>query len=231
MSILESQIAATLLPGMSIPQELSQLFSWIEENTFYIDRDADTPRIGLLCPKEMLNQYISDFDEDGDEIEARNGGTDISFHAEGNVNLHHWFGHDKPEVLDRLCVFARTGGDGSMAAFWLDDEGNQKIVHLGSGSGSFLVCQLADNAIDFMRLLAIGYDEICWNENFNLTPEQSFELNMTWVKPNRNYQNWLTQTFDVSIPERANEIIKHPAEMGDTETKDPFCLWVEKHSA
>ena len=54
-----------------------------------------------------------------------------------------------------------------MAAFWLDDAGKQRIVHLGSGSGSTLVCILAEEAIDFLRLLAIGYDEICWSEVFS----------------------------------------------------------------
>ena len=45
-------------------------------------------------------------------------------------------------MLNRVCVFARTGGDGSMAALWLEPSGTQKIVHLGSGSGSTLVCVL-----------------------------------------------------------------------------------------
>ena len=47
---------------------------------------------------------------------------------------------------------------------------------------------------------------------------------MMWVKPNRVFQNWVTQTYGVTIPKRANEIIRHPAEMGDDQTKDAFCL-------
>lgn len=41
---------------------------------------------------------------------------------------------------------------------------------MGSGSGSLLSCVLADNAVDFLRLLAIGYDEICWDEDFPFLP-------------------------------------------------------------
>ena len=115
---------------------------------------------------------------------------------------------------DRSCkgiLYSRTHVDVSIAAFWLDDEGKQKIIHLGSGSGSVLVCVLADNSIDFLRLMAIGYDELCWNENFDLTPDESFDRKMMWVKPNRAFQNGVTQTYGVTIPKRANEIIRHPA--------------------
>lgn len=217
MSKLESQIRATLLSGMSIPTELSQLFTWIENNKLFIDNDEG--RIGLLYPEDKRYENCT--------TDERNGGTEISFAAEGNINLHYWFGHDRPEVLNRLCVFAKTGGEGSMAAFWLDDQGRQKIVHLGSGSGSTMVCVLAENALDFLRLIAIGYDEICWNDNFNETPEETFNDNYMVVKPNRDYQQWLTQTFNTTIPKRANEIVKHPAEMGDVDSPDEFTRWVE----
>ena len=52
MSILEPQIQATLLPGLSIPPWLSQLFDWIEVNNFYIDTDAG--RIGTLFPEDNV---------------------------------------------------------------------------------------------------------------------------------------------------------------------------------
>jgi hypothetical protein len=41
------------------------------------------------------------------------------------------------------------------------------------------------------------------------------------------YQDWVRTTFSVEIPETATEIVKYPAEMGDPETLDPFCSWVE----
>lgn len=151
MTILGKQIEKTLLPGMSIPDELDDLFAWIEANRFYIDRDAG--RIGFLFPEDELRSRWTETE--------RPGGTNIRFFAEGNVNLLYWFGHDRADVLNRLCVFAKTGADGSMAAFWIDDAGKQCIVHMGSGSGALLCCVLAETPIDFLRLIAIGYDEIC----------------------------------------------------------------------
>lgn len=159
MNTLEEQIKSSLLPGVYIPEEFSLLFKWIEDKNYYID--GQDGRIGFLYP-----------DDESDD-EERKGGTDITFFAEGNDNLHYWFGHEKLEVINQLCVFANTGGDGSMAAFWLDAEDNQQIVHLGSGSGSTLVCLLAKTPLDFLRLIAIGYDEICWSEQFDQTPNQS----------------------------------------------------------
>lgn len=204
------------MPGMSIPEPLALLFAWIEDRGFFID--TDTRRIGFLYPWEKIR-------EEWTETE-RPGGTIIEFFAEGNVNMKYWFGHERPEVLDRLCVFAKTGAEGSMAAFWIDDHGKQRIVHLGSGSGSVLVCVLADDPVDFLRLLAIGYDEICWNEGFSKPPNASGQL---YVHPNVEYQDWVKKTFSVDIPKTAAEIIKHPSEMGDENSLDDFCRWVEKN--
>lgn len=220
MSILEKQISATLLSGMHIPKELSLLFSWIEGNQYYIDRGGS--RVGFLCPLEKLREEWGE--------EERQGGTVVEFFAQGNLNMHYWLGHNKPDVINRLCVFAKTGADGSMAAFWLDENGKQKIVHMGSGSGSTLVCVLSEQPIDFLRLLAIGYDEICWNDYFNETPNESAEDAGIFVHPNIGYQNWVKSTFKVAIPEKANEIILHPSEMGDTNSQDEFCRWIEANA-
>ncbi len=216
MSKLKKQIERTLLPGMHIPEPLFLLFKWIEENGYFIDRNKR--RCGFLQPADKLKTEWTET--------HRPGGTYIEFFAEGNVDLKHWFGHKRPEVLNRVCVFANTGAEGSMAAFWIDDHGKQRIVHLGSGSGSLLVCVLADDPVDFLRLLAIGYDEICWNDQYSQPPNSGTEL---FVHPNVEYQDWVKQTFSVSIPRTASEIVKHPSEMGDAESLDDFCQWVEKN--
>jgi hypothetical protein len=219
MNVLYQQVSATLLPGVVIPEPLRLLFAWIEANGLFIDTERD--RIGFLFPQDQLKAECTDTE--------RPGGTDISFLAEGNTNLKYWFGHDKPDVLNRLCVFAQTGGDGSMAAFWLDDGGAQKIVHLGSGSGSTLVCVLAENGVDFSRLLAIGYDEICWRDVF-LAPPNTCESDL-FIHRNAKYREWVGSTLAVSIPNAASEIVKYPSEMGDRDSLDPFCRWVERNSA
>ena len=217
MSTLQKQIERTLLPAMSVPEPLALLFRWIENKGFFIDRD--NRRIGFLYPLEKLKAEWTKTE--------RPGGTYIEFFAEGNVNMKYWVGHDKPEMLNRVCVFAKTGAEGSKAAFWIDDRGKQRIVHLGSGSGSTLVCVLADDPVDFLRLLAIGYDEICWNSAFSESPNASCGL---FVHPNVEYQNWVAETFSVSIPETAAGIVKHPSDVGDTQSLDDFCQWVEKNA-
>ena len=216
MSKLGDEITATLLPGMTIPESLQQLFDWIEQHGYFVD--TENGRIGSLFPDDELKAGWTD--------NERPGGTIIEFAAEGNVNLHYWFGHERREVLDRLCVFAQTGAEGSMAAFWIDDDGKQRIVHLGSGSGSTMCCVLADDPIEFLRLLAIGYDEICWNEAFSEPPNAGDDM---IVHPNIAFQSWVQQTFDVTIPITALEIVRTPAEMGDENSPDEFCQWVERN--
>lgn len=215
MGKLHDQIARTLLPGMRIPEPICLLFDWIEANGTYVD-NAKGERIGFLFPENEMKAGWTDTD--------RPGGTNIEFFAEGNVNMKHWFRHEKPEVLERLCVFGKTGAEGSMAAFWIDDAGRQKIVHLGSGSGSTLVCVLADNPVDFLRLIAIGYDEICWSENFSRPPSQADGF---LVNPHAQFQDWVSRTFHVTIPGTASEIVKHPSLMGDVDPKDEFAQWVD----
>ena len=218
MSKLGDEISATLLPGMTIAKSLQQLFDWIEQHGYFVD--TENGRIGSLFPDDELKAGWTD--------NERPGGTIIEFAAEGNVNLHYWFGHERREVLDRLCVFAKTGAEGSMAAFWIDDDGKQRIVHLGSGSGSTMCCVLADDPIEFLRLLAIGYDEICWNEAFSEPPNTDDDM---IVHPNIKFQSWVQQTFDVTIPSTALEIVKTPAEMGDANSTDEFFQWVERNGA
>ncbi len=219
MATLYDELASTLLPNMYIPKPLELLFSWIESNGLFIITN-DGRRIGYLFLENKLKTEWAEYE--------RPVGTNIEFLAEGNSNLKHWFGHEKPEVLNRLCVFAKTGADGSRAAFWLDNDDKQRIVHLGSGSGSDLVCVLADDPIDFLRLLAIGYDEICWSENFNKPPNVD-SADETFVYPNIAYQDWVRNTFSVTIPQLADEIVKYPSKMDDANSNDPFFLWVEQN--
>jgi len=126
--------------------------------------------------------------------------------------------------MTRVCVFAKTGGDGSTAAFWIDDDGRQRIVHMGSGSGSTLTCVLADDAVDFLRLLAIGYDEICWG-GFSSAPHHDDHSS---PKHNDLYRDWVRTTFAVDIPVSGESIVRHEDYMQDAEPADPFCRWVSQ---
>jgi hypothetical protein len=215
-SLLGQQISSTLCPGMVLPPPLELLFRWIEARQCFVD--TPNGRIGFLFPEAGMKQGWTDH--------GRPGGTDIGFAAEGNVNLRYWFKTTDPQVMSRLCVFAKSGGDGSMAAFWLADDGTQKIVHLGSGSGSVTLCVLADDAVDFLRLLAIGYDEICWGNAYSQPPNVNGEF---LVEPNLPFRDWVVDTFHTNIPDRAIEIVRHPASMDDEHSNDVFWQWVRKH--
>jgi len=200
-SVIGTQITSTLPKGMHLPDAFETLFQWIDARGQFTD-SVDL-RIGTCVPF-------------GEGIEPT--APSIEFIAQGAEDLQYWFGKNWPELHARLYVFAGTGGDGSMGAFWLDDNGKQHIVHLGSGSGSTMVCVLTDNAVDFLRLLAIGYDEICWGE-FSEPPEGE-------PPANSDFQDWVKAEFNVLIPAKGNAIVKSTAEMNDTESNDPFLLWV-----
>lgn len=215
--MLGQQISSTLCSGMVLPDSFELLFRWIETRQCFVD--TPNGRIGFLFPEAEMKRGWSDH--------GRPGGTEIAFAAEGNVNLRYWFKTTNPEVMSRLCVFAKSGGDGSMTAFWLADDGSQKIVHLGSGSGSVTLCILAEDPIDFIRLLAIGYDEICWGDAYSQPPNASGEF---IVEPNLPFRNWVEQGFQVSIPSRATEIVRYPASMDDGHSEDAFWQWVKKHA-
>jgi hypothetical protein len=220
MSNLASQVKATLPSGMQLPHALEEVFAWIETEGTFIDRPTGE-RVGFLFPDAELKRSWTDTE--------RQGGTVIEFSAQGNKHLRHWFGHERPAVLSRLSVFARTGAEGSMAALWLSPDGEQKIVHLGSGSGSLMVCILAHDPIDFIRLLAIGYDEICWGQEFHSPPNA--DPSGLFIHPNTKFREWVEQTFQTVIPETGLEIVTHPDDMGAPESPDQFNRWVAASDA
>ena len=214
---LIAQLEKVLPTGMKIPNEIKLLYQWIEDNKFYVDNSGG--RIGFLYPEKELRDSWTETE--------REGGTIVEFAAGGTENLKYWFGgRENDELKERLCVFAQTGAEGSECAFWLTDKKELKIVHMGSGSGSCLACVLAENAVDFLRLLAIGYDEICWDEEFPYPPNEG--NNDIIVKPNVEFQNWVRKTFKVKIPETALEIVKFPATMNDDSSEDEFFNWYQK---
>jgi hypothetical protein len=136
---------------------------------------------------------------------------------------------------DRLVPFARTGDDGSYAAFWSDDAGDQHIVHLGSGSGSLLTCLLGRTAADFVRLLSIGYPEICWldTESYLLPPQNDApsadeERGPVGNLLNRPLRDWVERQGS-AVPSCAAQVMGRPAFMTEgPDSHDPFCRWLAK---
>ena len=215
-NILLQQLENALPEGMQIPEELRKLYQWIEDNGYYMD--AKGVRYGWLFPEDKIKENWTD--------NERIGGTMITFNVDEesyrNELLEIQYKEHLEEVKRRLLVFARSGADGSECALWLDDEGHTQIVHIGSGSGSIMTCILVKNALDFLRLLAIGYDEICWDEEYSSPPNSNKDN--TFVHPNTQYQEWVQNTFHTTIPVIGLEVVT-PHSMDDEATDDPFLKW------
>ena len=215
-NILLQQLENALPKGMQIPEELRKLYQWIEDNGYYMD--AKGVRYGWLFPEDKIKESWTD--------NERIGGTMITFNVDEesyrNELLEIEYKEHLDEVKRRLLVFAHSGADGSECALWLDDEGRTQIVHIGSGSGSIMTCILVKNVLDFLRLLAIGYDEICWDEDYPFPPNSNKDN--TFVHPNTQYQEWVQNTFHTTIPKIGLEVVT-PHSMCDEPITDPFLKW------
>ena len=215
-NILLQQLENALPEGMQIPEELRKFYQWIEDNGYYMD--AKGVRYGWLFPEDKIKESWTD--------NERIGGTMITFNVDEesyrNELLEIQYKEHLDEVKRRLLVFAQSGADGSECALWLDDEGHTQIVHIGSGSGSMMTCILVKNALDFLRLLAIGYDEICWDEEYSSPPNSNKDN--TFVHPNTQYQEWVQNTFHTTIPKIGLEVAT-PHSMDDEPVTDLFLKW------
>jgi len=109
-----------------------------------------------------------------------------------DITLRCWFGSDK--AIGQLAQFG-AGPDGSLYCIWDHGDGRFPIVHMGSeGQNNFV---LSSDALEFLRLLAIGYDEIGF-DNLSMRPKGD-EINPA-------FQSWVSKEFGVSIPKTGIEI-------------------------
>ncbi|MGB7408083.1 MAG: hypothetical protein WA908_06215, partial [Pontixanthobacter sp.] len=143
-------------PKITIPEPLVAYFEWIESEGLVRQTETDPPETYALIDPSCAESCLA--------IEVPVAG-----------ELDAWAGDDGQTMDNRLAAFCRTGGDGSRAALWLDDNGETQIVHLGSGSGSTSIGIMVDEPLDFLRALAIGYDELCWPDNHDRTPLEIWE--------------------------------------------------------
>lgn len=112
--------------------------------------------------------------------------------------LRCWFGTER--AIGDLAQFG-AGADGSLYCVWRAHDGSFPVVHLGSEGDAIYV--FAPTAKEFLRLLAIGYDEIGFAD---LTAPPTEEDREESVNP--AFQRWVTETFGVPIPETGAEIVE-----------------------
>lgn len=134
---------------------------------------------------------------------------------------------------DRYQPIGSTGGDGSDLALWLDDDGVQRVVHHGSGSGSTLWATFP-SALSVLRLFAVGYYNPCSNDEWGDRPErddeEEEEISDAALAP---YRAWLQQRWGQDTPKTGVEALclsNDEAEVwtriaGPT-TGDPFNEWL-----
>ena len=124
-------------------------------------------------------------------------------------SISKWFGTN--EVKNLFGIFGK-GPDGSLYGIWKEKEGNYPIVHMGSEGQNNII--LADSIKDFLRLLAIGYDEIGFAD-LDSSPEDRNNVN-------QNFQDWVITMFGVEIPRVGSEITNSTR----TRSSD-FQAWIE----
>ncbi|MBM7520109.1 hypothetical protein [Nocardioides nitrophenolicus] len=180
---------AALVPhlpaGLEVPDELEQAWSWMEEQGWGIDSDHGY----------FLTPYA------GERVLGVVFGVLEEF-------LEHWLVPGFP--VGRLVPIGTIAGDGSAVALWLDDEGTPRFVGLGSEGESYL---LADSAVDFLRLVAIGYRELT---DYDLGLPPGDEEPVAALGP---FRAWVESTFGVVVPS------EWPA-VGE----DEFTDWVDRAS-
>ncbi|MDT0202955.1 hypothetical protein [Nocardioides sp. AE5] len=121
-------------------------------------------------------------------------------------SLAGWFEPDSPAAA-RLLPIAEITGSGSIGALWVDDDGKTRVVALDSEGSAYV---LAETALDFLRLVAIGHAELHeWDLSLEPEDEES-------VEAHAEFRAWLEQEYAVQVPE--------VWEAADSE--DDFAQWV-----
>ena len=208
MTSFAEEMSARLPDGMRLPDPLVALFVWIEAQGF------------LHASERVPGDHFGTLQA----LEEPYRGAVVLFRVETQAQARDyaqaWFG--RPEFAARLVPFAKTSGDGGYAALWLDEAGHQHIVHLGSEGEA--LCVLGKDAVDFLRLLAIGYNELCVGlTGPDEAPRDAPEFGTLVANP--PFQDWVRTTFDVEIPATAGEIVGRPPDSFASAGGDAFWTW------
>jgi len=215
MSSFLDEVEGSFPTALRLPEELRMALRWMEQNGFV---QQEAIRYCGLYPASVPRALRSAY---------------AHFTKVDSNHAGYWLGNHDTSVTRRLAPFIATGADGSYAALWLDDSGRQRFVHMGSGSGSTLACVLANNAVDLLRFLAIGYEETCLPDLFDLTPEDAYaeEYSNDPYRPPFEFRHWVETSFGVQIPKTASVIVGQTACMDDDYSDDPFWQWARKAAA
>lgn len=209
-----AELEASLPAKMTLPPEFRQALQWMEANGCVHTYRSGNGRFASAYPGNPQ-------------------ATSIYFTPAHPDHAAFWGGITE-EASRRLAPILRVGGDGTYVALWRDDNDAMHCVYLGSGSGSTLMCLAARSPLDMLRLMAIGYEELCWPEQFAKTPAEAAAENQfrEGAPPvPEAFRAFLVSTFATTIPRTAAEIAPPIAEMGDASSEDPFWNWIQREQA
>lgn len=214
MQSFADELGASLPTQISLPQEFRMTLEWMEASTFIHRFRNNEKKYGPIYPASLEVQ----------------GTSLVSLQLCEAEYVKNWTRGDSANA-ERLAPIIRTGGDGSYAALWPNDQGQQQFVHLGSGSGSTWLGVICDRPVDMLRLMAIGYDELCWPEHFGTSAAQAFEDTSEFIRdeaylPPTAFQDFIRATFGVTVPATASEIVQRADSMDAATPDDPFWKWI-----
>jgi len=118
--------------------------------------------------------------------------TDIQFHRMAQSEISDYFKNIK---IEKHFGLLGTTGDGSILAIW-KNQNKQYYIHLGSDDDNWLI--LASNPIDFIKVIAIGYNHFDKNEIANPPQNSTIE---------KEFKNWVETEFNIKIPMNGKDII------------------------
>jgi hypothetical protein len=115
---------------------------------------------------------------------------------EGNreVTISAWI--DQEEIQKRFGILGMSA-DGGLYCIWSQEDGKQPVVYLGSGQNASV---LAKDIEDFMLLLAIGYNDLCFAD-VTQSPEEGSSINP-------KFQAWASQVMNRVVPATGQEIVE-----------------------
>jgi hypothetical protein len=133
----------------------------------------------------------------------------------GRKDAEGWFRKDEA-TRNQVAIFGR-GSTGSSYALWLVPTTNpdEAPVVVFGPEGDFIV--LAVNALEFCRLLGLGYNELEWDDMTAPSPE--------WEKT-AGLREWLAARFPIEFPTTGASIVQK------AQAQDPgFRAWIENWQA
>ena len=177
VSAVEGRLAATLPPGAVLPEQLGRAWSFMESQGWSGQGANGEP---------FLTPYPGEF-QLGPVFSA-------------DLSIRGWLDPDAPGA-ERLVPIAETDGSGGQALLWFDDSGAPRFVGLSSEGDEAV--RLADDPVDFLRLVAIGYPEFV-DYAFGAEPDAFDDEDESDGQDSKEaharFRAWVESEFEVTVP-------------------------------